>query len=103
MPDWILLHPQATFDTLGFLPGMLDTNDPRPAREQFDANYAHGGGWRAFNGFIMLPNGDLKYPGDPPTRLLAKTKLRDETIHFYDFSWVAIIQPDGTFEISRMD
>ena len=100
---WIAKHPLAHPDMLGFLPDMLSEADPRPAREQFHENYRHGGGWKPFKGHTMLPNGDLAYPGDPDTKLLYETKLRDETIRFYAYSWVAIIQPDGSHEISRMD
>ncbi len=98
---WISKHPQFTFEMLGFIPSFLSEKDPRPAAEQFNEHYISG--WRPFAGFTMLPNGDLSYPEDPPTRLLAETKLRDETIRFYDCAWVAIIQPDGSYEICRMD
>ena len=100
---WKMMHPRATLDMLGYLPEMISERNPKPAREQFDTNYQHGGGWTPFKGFSMLPDGNLSYPGDPPTRLLAETQLRDETIRFYEHSWVAIIQTDGTYEICRMD
>ena len=100
---WHLKHPQATMEHLGYLPGFLSENDARPAREQIDQNYRHGGGWEPFHGFTMLPNGDLAYPGDPPCELLAETRLRDEVIRFYHHSWLAVIQPDGSYEISRVD
>jgi hypothetical protein len=29
--------------------------------------------------------------------------LRDEEIRFYDYSWLAIVQPDGSFEVARVD
>lgn len=103
MMTWVMLHPDLTPEHLGLLPGMLDADDPRPAKEQFDASYAHGGGWRPQLGFKLNNDGALKYPGDPPFGLLAFTKLRDELIGFYDCSYVAIIQPDGTFEVCRMD
>ena len=95
-------HPKANYEMLGYLPDMLSEDDPRSAREQLDANYRHGGGWSPFKGFTMTPTG-LKYPGDPPQRLLAETTLRDETIRFYDCSWVAVVAPDGSYEIARMD
>jgi hypothetical protein len=101
--NWIMKHPHANMEMLGLIPEFLDERDPRPAREQIDQNYRHGGGWQPFPGFTMLPDGDLSYPGDPPTRLIAETHLRDETIRFYDCSWLAIVQPDGTFEVSRVD
>jgi hypothetical protein len=103
MMIWTMKHPQATLDMLGTIPMMLYELDPRPAREQFDEQYKFAGGWDPFPGFTLLPNGNLSFPGDPPTRLLAETKLRDEIIRFYEHSWVAIIQPDGSYEISRMD
>jgi len=99
---WIMKHPQATPEMLGFIPQMLSEHDPRPAREQFDSAYGHCGGWQAFHGFTMTATG-LRYPGDPEMPLLAETKLRDETIRFYDCAWVAIVQPDGSYEICRMD
>jgi hypothetical protein len=92
-----------TPDHLGYVAFFLNIDDPRPAREQFDTAYRHGGGWSPFKGHAMLPNGNLKYPGDPPTRLLAETRLRDEVIRFYEHSWIAIVQPDGGYEIARLD
>lgn len=100
---WIMKHPRATIETLGYIPYFLNENNPKPAREQLDDNYRHGGGWTPFPGFVMLPNGNMKYPGDPETILLAETKLRDETIRFYQHSWVSIVQPDGSYEVCRMD
>ena len=95
-------HPRATIDMLGYIPSFLSDNDPRPAREQLHTSYSHGGGWTPFVGFRVTSRG-LEYPGDPPMRLLAEAKLRDETIRFYESSWVSITQPDGSVEISRMD
>jgi len=101
--QWVMKHPRMTMDQLGYIVNFLDPNNPKSAREQLDANYRHGGGWRPFKGFTMLPNGNLSYPDDPVVQLLAETKLRDETIRYYEHSWVAIVQPDGSFELSRMD
>jgi len=100
---WIMRHPKATPEMLGIIPCFLDEDDPRPAAEQFNDAYSHGGGWRSMPGFTMLPNGNLSYPGDPPVELLAETRLRDEVVRFYDFAWVAIVQPDGSYDICRMD
>jgi hypothetical protein len=102
-PEWTMKHPRANLDMLGWIPGFLDEDDPRPAREQIDANYQHGGGWQPMPKFYYDARGNLKYPGDPPLTLIAETKLRDEVVKFYDCSWVAIVQPDGAFEISRVD
>jgi len=98
---WIAKHPQFHPDMLGIIPTFFSEEDPRPASEQIASEYI--GGWSPFSGFKMLPNGDLSYPGDPPTVLLAETRLRDEVIRFYDSAWLAIIQPDGSFEVARLD
>lgn len=97
------MHPKATLEMLGFIPDFLNEYDPRSAREQLDSNYSHGGGFHTLPGFSMAPNGDLLYPGDPPFALLAETQLRDETIRVYNYAWVSIIQPDGSFIVARMD
>lgn len=97
-------NPRATIEMLGFIPMMLSDADPRQASEQFEESYRHGGGWNAFTGFKMLENGNLKYPGDPETKLLFEGKLHDtETIRVYESAWVAIVQPNGDFEVCRMD
>lgn len=101
--NWKMKHPRATPDMLGYIPSFLNEDDPRSVREQLDSAYSFAGGWQPFKGFKMLSNGDLAYPGDPPTRLLAETKLRNETIRFYEHAWVAIVQEDGSYEICRMD
>jgi len=103
MTTWLAVDPRIGPEHLGLLPGMLSERDPRPAREQLDANYQHGGGWQPFPGFKLHRDNSLSYPGDPPTKPLAMTMLRDELIVFYQYSWVAIIQPDRSFEVCRMD
>jgi hypothetical protein len=102
MPKWELIHPQATYEMLGYIPMFLSNNNPAPAKEQFDAVYQ--GGWRPMEGFRLSKDRKaLHYPGDPPQRAIGKTKLRDEEIILFESSWVAIVQPDNTFEVARMD
>jgi hypothetical protein len=113
MMVWSVLQPgirrNTMMDLLGFIPSFLNEDDPRPAREQLDEGYGFAGGWCPFAGFTMLPNGNLSFrsepgePDDPETLPLAETKLRDETIRVYEHAWVAVIQPDGSYEIARMD
>lgn len=100
MPMTYIFFGAHGVDELGFLPEFLDEEDPRSASAQFNANYI--GGWNPFPGFTM-EGGTLQYPDDPPLVPIAYTKLRDETIIFYPYAFVAIKQPDGTFEVSRMD
>src|SRR5262249_11094334 len=106
---WVPMHPGVSFDMLGFIPSFLSASDERPAREQIAASNISG--WNPFNtnrtkgGFSLLEDGsgDLQYPGDPRTRCLYMTKLREEYIYFYQHAWLRISQPDGTWEVARLD
>jgi hypothetical protein len=90
-------------DALGFLPYMISEDDPRPAREQLDERYRHGGGWIPIHGFSMADDYALSCPGDPPLYPFAMAKIRDERVLVYKNSRVAVVQPDGTFEVCRTD
>ena len=97
-------HPDAQLGMLGFVPQFFSEEDPRPAREQINENYKHGGGWLPIHGFTMSDDGlRLNVEEGRHYPLIAETQLRGETIRFYNGSWVAIIQPDGAYEISRVD
>ena len=100
---WELLHPHMRPEMLGLLAYWLDDEDPCPAKDQFNGHYAHGGGWRPMKGFKLTANNKLLYPEDPPLVPLAQAWLRDELVVFYEHAWVAIIQPDRSFEACRMD
>lgn len=86
---------------LTYLAPMLDESDPRPAAEQFNERYVYGG-WNPQPKFTMRGTA-LLFPGDPPMRPVAYTTLREEIILLYEGDWVAIVQPDGSFEVARMD
>ena len=103
MMEWQLLHPRITPEHLGIVPFMLDPDDPRPAKDQFNEHYAHGGGWRPMKGFKLGTLNSLHYPGDLPLTPLAELQFRNELIVFYDHAWVAIIHRDKYFEVCRMD
>ena len=93
-------HP----NELGWLPSMVDRSDPDPAAVQFHKRYGHGGGWRPIEGFKKLKSpGHIQHPGDPPMKPLFMTRLRDEVIYVYRYGFVAVFQPDGSFEVARMD
>ena len=103
-PLWTIYDPRFTPEALGFLPEFLSLDDHRPAAEQFDTNYPFGG-WSPFTGFIIQnpTTLTLRYPGDPPLAPIAGTSLRSERIRLYRHSWVAIFQPDDSFQIARLD
>jgi len=100
---WEMLYPGMTAEHLGLLPGFLRDDDPRPAREQINERYAHGGGWRPMKGHRLGPRNFLTYPGDPPLPPVARARLRNELILFYPSSWVCIVQPDQSYEVCRID
>ena len=106
----VILLNGAEADDVGLLPFFLDEEDARPAREQLDANYQHGGGWRPFDGFKMKGDVDsnlesvvLAFPGDPPLHLIAIMALRLELVMVFEHGWVCILQSSGDHEIARMD
>ncbi len=103
MMAWVMLMAGVNPDyTPGELVDMLSDLDPRPAREQLNEGYQHGGGWCPMEGFTIDKEG-LHFPGDRALRPICMTKLRDETITVFEADWVVIQQPDGTFEVARMD
>ena len=106
----IQFHSNRSQLSLGYIPVFFSENDPRPASEQLDEAYAHGGGFKPFNGFNLVDfHTDapllcrIEYPGDPAHPALAYAKLRDETLVYFQYDWLAIVQPDHSFQISRID
>jgi hypothetical protein len=104
MLRFIALHPGVHPETAGLLPGFFSELDPRPAREQIDSGYQHGGGWRPQKGFTFNPaTFTMQYPGDPLFKPLAWAFLREELLVIYEHEYLAIIQPDESFEIARVN
>ena len=101
MMVWAIVDDRYTADILGELPAFLDEMDTRPAAEQIGERYQ--GGWDSFKGFTMGDYDALKFPGDPPLYPIALTALRGEWIVLYPASFVAIIQPDRSFDVARID
>lgn len=92
---------QATVEEWGYIPGFLSDEDPRTVREQFNAHYQSG--WRPFKGHTKDNLDGLHYPGDPVLRPLSELMFRDERILLYPCQLVCVIQPDGSWEVARMD
>lgn len=99
----IALHPLVTFDHVGDIPLWLSEGNLQSAAQQLDAAYGHGGGWSPFSGFTLGADNTLTYPGDPPLTPIAAMSVREELVLVYPHSLVAIIQPDRSFEVARMD
>lgn len=102
---WNLLFPGMTAEHLGLIPTFLRDDDPRPAREQFNERYAFGGGWHALSGCKLSESGAIIFPGDPPNPPVASTILpmTAEVVSLHRWSFVSIVQADGSFEVARMD
>lgn len=103
---WTTNNPRA----LGLIPSFLSEHDPRPVKEQINEGYAHGGGWSKFDGFdikgfdpVDPMKTSIRYPGDPPFQCIAWVALRNEVVLVFGYSWVAIVQENGDYEIARLD
>lgn len=102
---WEQLHASANQIHLGYIPTFLSAGSDLSASEQITANYPFGG-WMPFKGFSMdKATGGLKYTGDPIIPPMWQTKLpaTNEVVTVYPYAWVQIMQPDGTWEVARLD
>jgi hypothetical protein len=102
---WIALDKHFKPRLLGFLPEILIEEDERPVKAQLEDRYAHGGGWRPIEGFKLdRMTMVLTFPGDPPFIPAAFTQIGDETVVFYpSCSLLMILQPNGDYEVTRVD
>lgn len=103
MPLITQLRPGG-LEASGVIPFFL-LHEDIPAREQIDHNYQHGGGWRPLKGWTFdREKNRIKYPGDPA--LLPHTRIdlaSGEVVYIYPSAWVCIVQPDGAYEVARID
>jgi hypothetical protein len=92
-------------DLVGFIPSFLNDESDKPAKEQIDDHYQHGGGWNSFDGFRIVRQNPMtiKYPEDPELRAIARIRVNDETVYIFPMAWVLIMQKDGSWEIARID
>lgn len=99
----VKLYGSTRLEHLGYIPTFLSPQNTLSAKEQLDANYAHGGGWNPLKGWKLLEDDRIAYPGDNPLKPLAEMVVGVERVLVYPHAWVAIIQPDRSFEVARMD
>ena len=100
---------QGTLRDLGFLPGMLDEDNPKLAREQLDAGYSHGGGWHpdmgvenwsVVKGFTLYSN---RYHESYRARAVIYLPLTGEMVIVAEHDFVGIISPGRDIEVARMN
>lgn len=114
-----LKHGYTLDDATGLIPEFFIDRDPRPAIEQINERYAHGGGWFDLavgeGKFTMTEDGTLQYPEDPDLPALAEAWLHAdenkvypdgverERIIVHAGAFVSVHQPDGSFRVGRLD
>lgn len=103
MLEFKMLHPSYTIEDLGMLPFFAWESNPKSVKEQINDNYKHGGGWQSMKGFTLNKDTSISYSDDPPQHPIAIANLRDEIIFVYESSWVLILQPNGSFDVARVD
>ena len=103
MDTWTL-DDNITPEHLGFIPYWIDTQAEESFVDQIEANYAHGGGWHDFDGFIRMNDGTLTYPEDPPLKPIAMVSNEREIMTLHHHSWVCVYnRADKTFRVARID
>lgn len=107
MTVWIQLDKRFPAEGLGYLPDILLPTDKRPVKDQLEDRYAHGGGYRPFpDKHFRLDRRTmtLKFPGDPVFKPAAMAFFGSEQVFFYpNCSLLLILQPDGKFDVTRVD
>jgi len=104
-PNGTLIPFNPDRSVTNYLPVIFSPTDERPAVEQANDRYAHGGGWRKFSGFILGADKSLTYPGDPAYRPVAQSllPLTLEILIQYPHGWVMIYRSPKDWEVSRLD
>lgn len=94
----------SSIDWVGpYLPHWFNPNVEETAQQAIHRHYGHGGGWQPFHGFVMGPGNALAYPGDPKLYPVARATFRGQEIYVYEHSWIAVVNPDGSYEVCRVD
>lgn len=85
-------------DYLGSLPDLFSVHDSRSAAEQVSDHPS----WFPNPDMRIRTDGTLIFPGDPDLPPLFMAQIRDEIVYLYRYSWVAIVQSDGSYVVSRL-
>lgn len=102
---WKILNSFFSIDDLGFVPYIVDANDPRSVQAQIADKYAHGGGWSPYGkgDWIIDDDGVLKYTYDEPMKPWAMTQVHGEVVRFYAHAIVSVVHTDGSLSVLRLD
>ena len=92
-----------TEEHLGLIPMFLLGQGDAMARLNDGYMRAAGCPFRPLGGFTLNDDYSLSYAGNTPLPAMATAVIGVETVCFYDSSWVAVIQPDRSFVVARMD
>lgn len=96
---------------------IFQDDDPRDAKEQLAERYdtyhmecgTRGfrlqGNWRTPGEAVIQfwEDGVAEDAQDSPLPEIARATLRDETLILMVYDWLVIVQPDGAFEVTRVD
>ncbi len=99
----------ATIDHLGLIPSFLHADEDRPATEQFNDAYQHGGGWRPSGSKFRIDQDKMElasitYPEDDQWPLLGVCIVGDKGVYVFQDGWVAITDmEENILEVCRMD
>lgn len=103
--DWNLnnAYGNEALTYLGPIPEYLSPDDNRPAYEQLEERSICG--WHPEppeNGWMLLADDYVVYPGLRAMPPVAMAWLRDEKILVYPAGWICVVQRNGEFSIARM-
>lgn len=91
-------------EVVGFIPAFVSEENPDSVTKQINDRYSYGGGWNPLEGFVMdKSDKSIQYPEDPKLMPLAVGVIKGCEVIVYDHGWVAVVNEDGNYEVSRID
>lgn len=92
----------------GMIPSFINPYESgTPMWREVDLNYAHGGGWRDFDGFkVSEVEGtyQLEYAGDPPLPERGRITRGTEVLAIFDHAWCLWADTEsGETKVARID
>lgn len=107
---WTLYDHRFGREVLGLLPALISNEYFGNVAEQLERNYAHGGGYRDLTKLepdkwvFNKRKKTLRHRAERSTfKPIASTQIKDEQVYFYQYALLAIVKPDGSFAVTRVD